>query len=100
MLMFEKADALSGNNWPAWGYSLPNMAIVQDFEDSLLRFIKEAEAGGQGLQFVTLNLARQALSAPGGKENDATAGYGISEAAPASEIKPVHEPLKFADKDD
>lgn len=46
MLMFEKTDALSGKNWPAWGYSLPNMAIVQDFEDSLLRFIKEAEAGG------------------------------------------------------
>jgi hypothetical protein len=38
-------DQLAEKNWPVWGYSLTNMAIVLDFEETIVKFLNEADAG-------------------------------------------------------
>lgn len=69
-------------------YTLPSLAIVLDFEDSLNRFIKEVESGAN---VQPLNLARQLMSAQEGKENDVNSSQvdqvGSNVAAPNAQNK-------------
>jgi len=40
MLQFEKSDPNADKSWPAYAYTLPNLAIVIEFEESLSKFLK------------------------------------------------------------
>ncbi len=39
MLQFEKPDPQADKTWLPYAYTLPNMSILMDFEDSLNKFI-------------------------------------------------------------
>lgn len=57
MLQFEKVDALySENNWPVWAHSLVNVDSVTEFEETIAKFIKDAQSGAASNP---LNLAGQ-----------------------------------------